>query len=127
MSLNAVDFDDLINSTERSAVHLEMRDAYQVVTRSPAFTARKTGRASYSSPRILMACEDSSSGWVSLIQSLVSLEWRSVRVFFTTAATGRSQSGDGDVAPAGQGVAASKSRCSASRRGTAPSSSTPPR
>lgn len=43
MSLNAVDFDELINSAEHSAVHLEMRDACGVAEENGDFEAWKAG------------------------------------------------------------------------------------
>ncbi|MCC3770946.1 DUF6879 family protein [Streptomyces sp. UNOC14_S4] len=43
MSLNVFDFDELIASTERSAVHLEMRDAYGVAEENADFAAWKAG------------------------------------------------------------------------------------
>ncbi|WP_344116919.1 DUF6879 family protein [Streptomyces blastmyceticus] len=43
MSLNVFDFDELINSSEHSAVHLEMRDAYGVAEENADFAAWKAG------------------------------------------------------------------------------------
>ncbi|MEV5505136.1 DUF6879 family protein [Streptomyces orinoci] len=46
MSQKAFDFDELFNSAERSAVHLEMRDTYGVVEGNADFAAWKAGDSS---------------------------------------------------------------------------------
>ncbi|MEU7166831.1 DUF6879 family protein [Streptomyces morookaense] len=43
MSPGSLNFDDLINSTQHSAVHLEMRDAYGVAEENADFAAWKAG------------------------------------------------------------------------------------